>query len=194
MTMTLNPGNRPVANGALDAARQRGVTLIEGLLFIVLALSFVISGIVLFQNAQLSNRVTETTRGLVSISSEVRAIHQNSDSFGTESLDSLLLDAGAVPNNFIDGTNIRHLFNNGALEVTGVSQQFTITLQDVPQAACIRLSVANANGQGPAGTGVASVAINGNPPALPVTPTSAQSNCDNTGTNDNNDIVFTYDR
>ena len=51
----------------VDAGRQRGISLIEGILYLVLAISVVVGGIVVFQNAQLSNRVTEAARGIVTV-------------------------------------------------------------------------------------------------------------------------------
>lgn len=193
----------PVGGG-----RQRGISLIEGILYLVLALSVVIGGIVVFQNAQLSNRVTEAARGAVSISSETRALHQNARDFGASGTDltTALINAGAVPSNFQDnaGTGIRHPWG-GAVVVTGEDQQFTIELEDVPSDACVRLATADARGQGVMGIGIAGIEFAaastpgdfggtaGTPAAstLPVTPIAAAAGCGNqSGAN----IIVTYDR
>lgn len=201
--------NRPLRAYAQKLAptiggRQRGISLIEGILYLVLALSLVVGGIVLFQNAQLSNRVTEAARGVVSISSETRALHQNARDFGTADLTAALVNAGAVPSNFQDnaGTGIRHPWG-GAVTVTGADQQFTIALVDVPSDACVRIATADARGQGVTGIGIASLEIAaptgtfggtaGTPLAatLPVTPAQAAAAC---GNQHGADITVTYDR
>lgn len=189
-----------------ETGRQRGVTLMEGIFYLVLVLSLFAGGIVLFQNVQLSNRVTEAARGIVTISSETRALHQNARDFGSADLTPALVNAGAVPSNFLDnaGTDIRHPWG-GAVSVAGDDQQFTITLEDVPSEACVRLSPVDARGQGIAGIGVASIEFdaptNGDAGyagtgtaglvAVPVTPVNAGAGCGNqTFAN----VTITYDR
>jgi hypothetical protein len=176
-----------------EAGRQRGISLIEGILYLVLAISVVVGGIVVFQNAQLSNRVTETARGIVTIASETRALHQNARDFGTADLTQALVNAGAVPSNFLNGAApISHPWG-GAVTVTGDDQQFTVALDAVPPEACVRLTSVDERGQGVAGIGIAAVSFDGGttPQALPVTPVAAGTNCGNAGPVD---IVFTYDR
>lgn len=202
--------NRPLRAYAQLAptigGRQRGISLIEGILYLVLALSVVLGGIAVFQNAQLSNRVTEAARGVVSISSETRALHQNARDFGTADLTASLVSAGAVPSNFQDntGTAIRHPWG-GNVVVTGADQQFTVELEDVPSDACVRLATADVRGQGVTGIGIAGIEFAaastpadfggtaGTPAAstLPVTPINAAAGCGNqSGAN----IIITYDR
>lgn len=179
----------------LTRGRQRGVSLIEGILYLVFALSVVIGGIVLFQSAQLSNRVTEAARGLVAISSETRALHQNARSFGTSGTDlnAALINAGAVPSNFQDntGTGIRHPWN-GAVNVTAEDQEFTIELVGIPSDACSRISTVDARGQGVAGIGITSVQFGSNAPISgEVTLTDASAGCGNQATQT---ITFNYAR
>lgn len=178
----------------VDAGRQRGISLIEGILYLVLAISVVVGGIVVFQNAQLSNRVTEAARGIVTIASETRALHQNARDFGTADLTPALVNAGAVPSNFQnnDGTDVRHPWG-GAVTITGADQQFTIALDAVPSDACVRLTSVDARGQGVAGIGIAAVSFDGGTTTqpVPVTPVAAGAGCGNQATSD---IVFTYDR
>lgn len=178
----------------IETGRQRGISLIEGILYLVLAISVVIGGITVFQNAQLSNRVTETARGLVAISSETRALHQNARDFGTGDLTDAVINAGAVPSNFLnnDGTEVRHPWG-GAVTITGVDQQFQVSLADVPSDACVRLTSVDARGQGVAGVGIASVSFDGGttPDPVEVTPVDSAVGCGNQTVAD---IVFTYDR
>jgi Tfp pilus assembly protein PilW len=176
--------------------RQRGISLIEGILYLVLALSLVVGGIVLFQNAQTSNRVTEAARGIVTLASETRALHQNARDFGTAAdITPALINAGAVPSNFLNGaapTEIVHPWG-GQVTVEGDGQQFSITLAGVPSDACVRLTPVDTRGQGIAGIGIASVSFDGGttPDPAPVTPVDAATGC---GNNTTADVVYTYDR
>jgi len=178
----------------LREGRQRGVSLIEGILYLVFALSVIIGGIVLFQSAQLSNRVTEAARGIVTISSETRALHQNARSFGDSGtlLNDALINAGAVPSNFQgeeDG-EIRHPWN-GAVNVTAEGQAFTIELADVPSDACVRISTVDGRGQGVAGIGITSVQFGDDLIAGEVSLAAASAGCGNQTTQT---VTFTYAR
>lgn len=175
----------------LERARQRGISLIEGILYLVLALSLVVGGIILFQNAQLSNRVTETARGVVAIASETRALFQNSSTFGTGVLNDTLIASGAVPLNFQSDAGIRHPWG-GIVTVTGSGQGFTVLLEDLPEDACIRISTVDASGQGTLGVGITGVDFGGTPESvLPdgVDVTEATANCA-----DEIDLTVTYTR
>ncbi|CAN0576353.1 unnamed protein product, partial [Laminaria digitata] len=69
------------------SAKKRGISLIEGVLYLVLALSVIVGGIVFFQQAQLSNNVTNTSRAMTGISSEIRGLYQNAQDFGVDATD-----------------------------------------------------------------------------------------------------------
>ena len=53
--------------------RKRAISLIEGVLYLVVALAVIIGGIVFFQQSQPSTNVTATARAAVGISSPARA-------------------------------------------------------------------------------------------------------------------------
>ncbi len=170
-----------------ERSRQRGISLIEGILYLVLALSLVVGGIILFQNAQLSNRVTESARGIVSIASETRALFQNSSSFGAADADlnGVLISAGAVPLNFQADGGIRHPWG-GEVNVIGSptgfgDQFFSIEMVGVPSDACIRIATVDASGQGTLGVGIAAVTFGGGATleidAGPVDVAAAETNC-----------------
>lgn len=175
----------------LSRARQRGISLIEGILYLVLALSLVVGGIILFQNAQLSNRVTETARGVVAIASETRALYQNSPSFGTAELNETLIASGAVPLNFQSDGGIRHPWG-GDVTVTGDDQQFTISLAGIPEDACIRISTVDASGQGTLGVGITQVDFD--TVAEPVLPDGVDINDATANCADGTNLTVTYAR
>ena len=60
-----------------NSIRKRGISLIEAVLYLVIALSVIVGGIVFFQQAQLSNQITDTARMSTGVSSQVRGLFQN---------------------------------------------------------------------------------------------------------------------
>lgn len=181
------------------AARERGISLIEGVLYLVIALSVIVGGVVFFQQAQLSSSVTDTARAGAGISSETRALYQNQRSFGTGDITEALLAAGAVPSNFQNGTGdaITHPFG-GSVTVTGDTEGFSLEMTDVTEAACLRLGSVSDTGQGSMGTGITGVDIvsgtgtpaTASPDNLPVDASNLASDCDPAGSN----MTFFYAR
>lgn len=82
---------------------RRGVTLIEAVLFISVALGLIVGGLVIFNQASLSSRVAAQTRSLAALFSEAqvmlkRAPHGDwENDWDYESLNSILIASGAVP-------------------------------------------------------------------------------------------------
>ncbi|KKO08397.1 hypothetical protein LCGC14_0043350 [marine sediment metagenome] len=146
-----------------DAARKRAVSLIEGVLYLVIALAVIIGGIVFFQQSQLSNAVTDTARAAVGISSQIRALYQNQKAFGDNvDLTAAAVKSGAVPSNFIGGEtgeNIIHPFNGGGVAITGLGKGFVMTYSGISSPACQRMAVMDETGAGPMGIGIAGVTI-----------------------------------
>lgn len=143
-----------IAKKLTAVARERGVSLIEGVLYLVIALAVIVGGIVFFQQAQLSNGVTDLSRAGVSISSQTRSLYKTQRSFGLDDITGALLKAGAVPSSFQDGNgNIVHPFG-GRVYVTGNDDSFVISYLDVPEEACLRIASIDDRGQGNLGTGI----------------------------------------
>ncbi|MFG6574242.1 type 4 pilus major pilin [Sulfitobacter sp. 1A13353] len=161
-----------ITSNLVLAGRRRAISLIEGVLYLVIALTVIVGGIVFFQQSQLSNAVTDTARAAVGISSQARALYQNQTGFGdNEDLTLAMIRAGAVPSNFIDnsGDAIAHPFGGG-VSVTGNGKGFVISYSDISQAACLRLASIDETGVGPMGTGIVGLTIS---EGDPVDPTSA---------------------
>jgi len=147
------------------AARKRGISLIEAVLYLVIALAVIVGGIVFFQQAQLSNQVTDTARAGVGISSQVRGLYQSQRSFGEASLTSAVVASGSVPSNFQGGNDavtgdptIVHPFG-GDVTVNGNGDGFAMTFVDMSEAACLRLATVGEGGEGPLGTGIEGMTI-----------------------------------
>lgn len=164
----------------LGAARRRGVTLIEAVLYISIALALIVGGLVFFQQASLAQRTNSAVRNISAIASEVRSLHQGSNSFAN--LDEVaLIRAGAVPSSMVDGVNLINEWG-GTVSVRSSIQQtngattwransgFTITYENVPEAACVRLTNADNTGTGRAGSGIRAIGFTApsyNAPAAP---------------------------
>ena len=67
--------------------RYRGVTLIESVLFIVIALAVFVGGLVFFQQASESTRVNDAVRSIVSLQSSIRQSFQSEAGFGADGVD-----------------------------------------------------------------------------------------------------------
>jgi len=145
------------------SARRRAVSLIEGVLYLVIALAVIVGGIVFFQQSQLSNRVTDTARAAVGISSQLRALYANQNVFGDNvDLTAAAVKSGAVPSNFIGGEageSIVHPFNGGSLTISGIGRGFVMSYAGISPAACQRIATIDETGAGPMGIGIAGVTI-----------------------------------
>ncbi len=161
--------NSKRAGGGL---RKRAISLIEGILYLVIALAVIVGGIVFFQQSQLSNNVNDTARAAVGISSQARALYQNQTGFGENAdLTVPMIRAGAVPSNFIgnNGDGIAHPFGGGGVTVTGNGAGFVISYRDISQAACLRLASVDESGVGPMGTGIVGFTLSNGSPVDPTT-------------------------
>jgi hypothetical protein len=162
--------------------RKRGISLIEAVLYLVIALAVIIGGIVFFKQMQISTKITDTGRGVVGISSQVRALYQSQPEYGTGQLDDALIRAGAVTDQFLrdeSGTaRIIHSFQ-GYMLVAGQGKNFTISFEDLPAEACIRLMTVDEVGNGLLGTGIIGVEMNGGSlsQVAPVSPADLTATC-----------------
>lgn len=156
---------------------RRGVTLIEAVLFISIALGLIVGGLVFFQQASLAARTNDAVRGISSIASEVRAAYRTQDDFAGLT-DTVLISSGAVPSSQINslGTGIVNEWNQPitvrpsiaainadfaiptAQGTAAANQFFEITYENIPEAACTRLATAS-DGSGPIGPGIVAIRI-----------------------------------
>jgi len=160
------------------AARRRGVSLIEGVLYLIVALAILVAGIVFFNQAVMSRQVNATSTMMTSVSAflidslrESSSTEQNpffeSDASPTE----YAIKAGAVPAEMIgtDGFTIRDpwggvvTFYEAAAEIGARRIPILAArLNDIPANACMRLGHKNAGGDTPVGLDVLAVAVEDN--------------------------------
>lgn len=149
---------------------RRGVTLIEAVLFISIALGLIVGGLVFFQQAALAARTNDAIRSISGLASEVRAAYRTAPNFNGLD-DSVLINAGAVPSSQInaDGDGFTNEWGQvatvgpnvgGTPEGSNDDQFFEIEYENIPVAACTRLSSATA-GNGPIGPGIVAIRATG---------------------------------
>lgn len=144
------------------AARKRGVTLIEAVLYISIALALIVGGLVFFQQASLAQRTNSAVRNISAIASEARGLYQASQTFNGLT-QATLINAGAVPTSIVSGSNLQNEWSgpitvaSNATGVTSADDSFFTVYENVPTSACTRLASADASGAGRVGSGIVSV-------------------------------------
>jgi hypothetical protein len=168
----------------LGAARKRGVTLIEAVLYISIALALIVGGLVFFQQASLAQRTNSAVRNISAIASETRGLYQGSNDFNNFT-HATLINAGAVPSSLIGGTPAAPTLTNewGGTITAGataaivgppafpLNSGFWVTYPNVPTAACVRLTSADLSGSGRVGSGIRAVTFGPTGPTR-ITPSS----------------------
>jgi hypothetical protein len=205
----------------LGNARKRGVTLIEAVLYISIALALIVGGLVFFQQASLAQRVNSAVRNISALASETRGLYQSENVF-TGFTGNTLIDAGAAPSSLIVGSGAAATLQNewggtivGApAQVQAADDSFTITYNSVPRAACVRLANYDSEGSGRVGSGIVSVGFRQGGSAAAtayskaaittpaaadnlngITPTEAGAYCTANATNNGTaDMQFTFSR
>jgi len=154
--------------------KHRGVTLIEAVLFISIALGLIVGGLVFYQQAALSQRIQSQVRDISAIVSEARAMMRTNRVDTDINIGQVLVAAGAVPSDIILDppvsvatfwgvgsiwTNAPAVLRNrwglplaAALEsdvlVGGGAGYLRVTLYGIPVQACARLIPTDSRGSG----------------------------------------------
>jgi len=158
------------ATATLARAARRGVTLIEAILFISIALGLIVGGIVFYNQANTASTTNDAARNINAMASEIRSLYNDRADF--DGLDAqTLIRAGAIPANLVNGTTINNEFAGGSYTVgedPANANQFFIQSNAIPDSVCSRLGVFTGT-QGIAGTGIASIqAFNAATPSVAV--------------------------
>lgn len=125
--------------------RQRGMTLIELTLVLVLGGLVIFGALSMFRSANQSSAVSNETKNVQSIIAGVRALYPGQTTY-TGVTQSMLITANKVPTVMVNGTNLRHSWNDAVTVAVNATAGFDITYANVPTAACIELVAAVANG------------------------------------------------
>lgn len=162
--------------------KQAGITLIElGVSLAIFAL--IIAGALSLYNmnatSQKSNQLISDMTGL---RGAVKGWYSQAGSYGTGSLNSILITAKKIPTTMIvSGSTINHVAG-GTVDVTGNTATFSITLTNISTDICSNLITT--------ATGFSSIQVGSNPARtiFPITPPQAAADC---STADPQTIVFT---
>ena len=179
---TLARAARPVST------RKRGVTLIEAVLYISIALALIVGGLVFFRQASVAQRINSAVRNLSSIAAETRGLYQQQGSFAGFN-HATLISAGSVPTSLISNPATGELKNEwggvitagptaavtqvgspGAIGFTpgfAANSGFFVVYPNVPITACSRLVSVDKYGTGPLGNRIRSVTFGTGTPVYP---------------------------
>ena len=149
--------------------RQRGISLIEGVLYLVIALAVIIGGIVFFQQAQRSAKITETARVLTAISSQMMANGQyiEGDWWRSDAYNDYLVKGGFVPGSWVNEYgNIEdpwgeELYISADRGISG-ELEIDIEINNAPDYVCMRLTdvgYGNNAGSGVVGNDIVKIAV-----------------------------------
>jgi len=160
------------------SARKRAISLIEGVLYLVIALAVIIGGIVFFNQANLSRQVKETSSMMTTVSAYlIDKLKESSETAANPLFESastptaFAIKSGAVPSSMIDPDLqvIRDpwggvvTFYEAAAEIgTSRVPVLAARLNDIPAGACMRLGHKNAGGDTPVGMNVIAMTVEDN--------------------------------
>lgn len=125
---------------------NKGFSLLELLLVVAVGAILLLAGLAVYRNVTENSRVNESVRLLNVTKQETQRLLQGEGSYPAGSsgnLNSLLIDANAIPSDRLVGGTIRTPYN-GDVNITGNSRTFTISFAEVPEAACIKIGIIRA--------------------------------------------------
>lgn len=168
----VKPAN-PLRDARRTRHRQRGASLLEGIAYLGIAAIVVIGAIALLRTAFGSANANTLLQQLSSIQTATRKLYMTTQgNYGTGSLNSPLVAAGAVPQGMsvaASGTAISNTWG-GAVVVTGATTQFTISYASVPQDVCVDALTGTT-------TSFTQVSVNTTAVTTPVSPSDASTDC-----------------
>lgn len=168
---------------------KKGFSLLELLLVVAVGAILLLAGLAVYRNVTENTRVNESIRLLNVIKQETQRLLQGEGSYPSGSpgnLNTLLIDANAIPSDRLVGTTIRTPYN-GDVNVSGNTRTFTVTYADVPESACIKIGQTFSTND----SDFVSMQVNGTQPAQgeggTFTAIGLQNGCDET-----NEMVWEF--
>lgn len=119
---------------------QAGMTLME--LIAALAVAAVVIGgaVALYTSASSSERATAMVRDLMSIQTATRTLFSGQGTYGTTSLNSVLVKSKKLPTTITVGTgNALKYRNDNDITITGTGSGFTVAVSNVSPDLCVNL-------------------------------------------------------
>jgi hypothetical protein len=129
--------------------RRRGVTLIEAVLYIAIALALIVGGLVFYQQASLQSRFNYVTRAMSAVFAEARTLNDEMNGAAYANLEDLLFARGSIPSELWDaarpsGQRLRFPFGTAGANLTGFflptgESVYDLTLRNIDKRMCARL-------------------------------------------------------
>jgi hypothetical protein len=160
--------NSLVISHVVARSRQAGVSVMETILFLLVAVVFLVGLFALFQQGFGSAKVKTETDYVQALSAAVLEMYGTSRDFGTAAITPTLVSTRAAPAPMIVGTGLRNGWN-GAVTVTGAGDVFTIQSANIPEKECTSLVQVRIN--------PVAVRINGAAQTLPLTAAAVAAAC-----------------
>jgi len=117
---------------------KKGFSLLELLLVVAVGAILLLAGLAVYRNVTNNQNANETIRLLNVMKQETQRLLQGEGSYPQQRLDDLLIDANAIPADRLVGRTIRSPYN-GDIHIAGETRTFKITLEKVPESACIKI-------------------------------------------------------
>ena len=159
----------------------RGLTLMEGLLFLGLAAIVIVGAFALYNNASSTTKMNTAKTQLQTYVSGIQTLYATTNDYGGVN-PAVVVGASIAPTNAVDGNTLVNPWG-GNTDVVGGTREFTITFENVPKDACVSLLTGGLIEQG----SVFEMGVTGNVVAGTVDPGAAIGMC---GSDTDNDVVF----
>lgn len=165
---------------------NKGFSLLELLLVVAVGAILILAGLSIYRNITNNTQNNEAVRLINVIKQEVTKVYQGQSTYGSTSLEPLLVNMDAIPASSLQGSNIVTPFASGAdaVQVNGAGETFEITFGDVPQDACIRLFTTYTDDD----KDFTGLSLRG-ATVTELTPAQANISCDSSG---NNDMTWSF--
>jgi len=155
-------------------SRQAGASLVEAVLFLVIVVVVLLGLFALFTGAFSTSKIQNEMAYVQTLSGNVESLYATNHNYGTADITASLVSTKNAPTPMIVGTGLVNSWG-GAVTVAGVTNDFTITYNAVPQKECIQLSQASLNPIG--------VSINATAQTLPLTVAAVTTACSSVTSN-----------
>jgi len=116
---------------------MKGLTLIEGLLFLGIAAVVIVAAVAFYNNASNTSRLNQVKTQVSAIGAGIQSLYATQASYATADTD-MVINAGIAPSNTIANNEIRNPWG-GLITITGSNRYFDIVLDEIPQQSCVNL-------------------------------------------------------
>lgn len=125
--------------------KQKGMTLIEMVLVLVIGTGIIAAGVAYYKSASESAKDSAVVSGIHGLQSAARSIASGSGNYGVGSLNGTLVTAQRVPATFKPSGTTIVTPSNSAVTVTGATTTFTIAVANATTPECVAMLTNSGN-------------------------------------------------